>query len=46
MAWLLDDEKSLRISLAVSNNYRRATVTDGETDGQTYILRQHSRNYA
>ena len=37
-------EKSVNSRLAISPEYRR--VTDGGTDGQTEILRWHSRRYA
>ena len=40
----LPDGKKLRICPAVSTEYRR--VSDGQTDGQTNILRQHSRRSA
>ena len=41
MVWLLDDDKSLMIRLAVSAEYRR--VTDGQTD---ILPRHHSPRYA
>jgi len=33
MAWPTDDNKSLRICVAVSTQYRRVSVTDGQIDG-------------
>ena len=41
IVWLLGGVKSLMICRTVSTEYRRAT--DRQTDGQTDILRQHSR---
>ena len=40
MVWLPVVKKTLRICLAVSTEYRR--VTEGQTD----ILRRHSKRYA
>jgi len=44
MMRLPDGQKSLMIDLAVSTQFRH--VTDGRTDGQADILRQHSPRYA
>ena len=44
MVRLPDAERSVRIRLAVSTEYRR--MTDGQTDRQTDTLRQHSPRYA
>jgi len=44
MVGLSDGEKTLTICITVYTEYWR--VTDGETDGQTDILRRHSPRYA
>ena len=41
---LLDGKKTLRICVNVSTQYQR--VTDGQMDGRTDILAQHSLRYA
>jgi len=37
MVRLLYGEKRLRLFLTVSTEYRRVSVTDGQTDGQTDV---------